>query len=86
MHEFSLMADLLKKIQAVSQEQQAEKVTKIKVKIGAMAHISGDHFREHFEHAIKGTIAESAHLEIEESSDIKDPLAQEIVLVSLDVI
>ena len=39
------------------------------MKLGALAHISPDHFREHFEHGACGTIAEGARLTIEIGHD-----------------
>jgi hydrogenase nickel incorporation protein HypA/HybF len=85
MHEFSLIADLMRKIEAVASEQGARKVRSVKVKLGALAHISSDHFREHFVHAARGTIAEGARLDVEVSSDENDPHAQEILLDSVTV-
>jgi hydrogenase nickel incorporation protein HypA/HybF len=85
MHEFSLMSGLLSQIEKVATDNQADKVTKIKVRIGAMAHISSDHFREHFEHGVKGTIAEGAELEVEMNEDKNDPNAADILLESIDV-
>ena len=85
MHEFSLMADLLKKIEQLAQEAEADKVTRIRVKLGALAHISADHFREHFLHATEGTVAEGAHLDVVELTNANDPNAQDIVLESIEV-
>ena len=51
MHEFSLMADLLRKIEQLAKDADADKVTAVKVKLGALSHITPDHFREHFEEA-----------------------------------
>lgn len=85
MHEFSLMADLLRKIEQLAKDAQADKVTGVKVKLGALSHITPDHFREHFEAAIVGTIAEGAALDVEQSDDQKDPNAQDILLESVDI-
>ena len=85
MHEFSLMADLLRKIQQLAKDAKADKVTGVKVKLGALSHITPDHFREHFEAAIVGTIAEGATLDVEQSDDQKDPNAQDILLESVDI-
>ena len=85
MHEFSLIADLLRKIEAVSQENDNAKVLRVKVKLGALSHISPDHFREHFEHGVKNTLIEGAKLDIEALKDINDPCAQEIILDSVEV-
>ena len=85
MHELSLLSDLMRKIASVAQEQNAEKVVSIRVKLGAFCHLSADHFREHFTHAARGTVAEGAQLEIEVSTDQTDPNAQEIVLESVEI-
>ena len=65
MHEFSLMADLLRKIESVAQQQSAIKVSSVKVRLGALCHISPEHFRDHFMMASRGTVAEGADLAIE---------------------
>lgn len=85
MHEFSLMADLLRKIEQLAKANEAEKVTSVRVKLGALSHITPDHFREHFEEAIVGTVAEGAALEVKQCDDQGDPNAQDILLESVDV-
>lgn len=85
MHEFSLMADLLAKIEQLARGANADKVTGVKVKLGALSHITPDHFREHFEEAIAGTVAEGASLDVEQSDDQDDPNAQDILLESIDI-
>ncbi|KAA0230849.1 hydrogenase maturation nickel metallochaperone HypA [candidate division KSB1 bacterium] len=85
MHEFSLMADLMRKIESVARVPHARRVLGVKVKLGALSHMSPDHFREHFVHASRGTIAENAHLDIEVSNDFTDSHAQEIILESVEV-
>jgi hydrogenase nickel incorporation protein HypA/HybF len=85
MHELSLIADLLRKIETIAREQQADKVIAVKVSIGALAHISAEHLLEHFVEAARDTIAEGARLETEMLTDITDPHAQEILLVSVEI-
>ena len=85
MHEFSLMNDLIQKIKAIAQEESAQKVVGVKVSLGALSHISADHFRDHFIAAARGTIAEDAKLEIETFRDEYDPQAQDILLESLEL-
>lgn len=85
MHEFSLMADLLRKIDQLAKDAGADKVTAVKVKLGALSHITPDHFCEHFEQAIVGTVAEGARLEVEQSEDEQAPNAQDILLESVDI-
>ena len=85
MHEFSLIADLMKKIDLIAREQKSEKVIRVYVKLGALSHISADHFREHFVHASGGTVSEGAELEIEVSEDMNAPDAQDILLKSVEL-
>jgi hydrogenase nickel incorporation protein HypA/HybF len=85
MHEFSLLKDMISKIKAIAKDNNSEKVVGAKVKLGALAHISPDHLREHFEQAVKGTIADGAKLEVETLTDTSDPHAQEIILDSVEL-
>jgi hydrogenase nickel incorporation protein HypA/HybF len=85
MHEMSLFSGLLKKLDDIARAEGARKILKVRVFIGALAHISGPHFREHFEAGTRGSVAEGAELEIEVSDDADDPRAQDIVLLSVDV-
>lgn len=85
MHEASLMKDLMRKIEAVAREQNASRVMGISVRLGALSHMSPAHFREHFAVASQGTIAEGAKLRIEEISDTTDPMAQQILLESVEI-
>ena len=85
MHEFSLIDDLLKKIETIVVSRKAKRAVVVTVKLGALSHISAEHFCEHFEHAAEGTVAESARLDVYESEDINDVLAQEILLESVEV-
>ena len=85
MHELSLMEDLMFKIEQTAQKHGATKVVGVKVRLGAQAHVSAEHFREHFELAASGTLAEGAQVEIEEISNPADPRANDIWLMSLDV-
>ena len=85
MHEFSLMADLLRKIERLAKDAESDKVTAVRVRLGALSHITPDHFREHFRDAIVGTVAEGATLDVEQSEDEQAPDAQDILLESVDV-
>ncbi len=85
MHEFSLIANLLQKIDELANKEQAGRVVGVKVKLGALAHISADHFRGHFVHGTIGTKAEGARLDVEVSLNTNDPNAQDILLDSIEV-
>lgn len=79
------MNDLFNKILSLAKAQKATQVTKVCVKLGALSHMSASHFKEHFDHAALGTLAEHAEIEAEESLDIYDPDAQVVVLKSIDI-
>ncbi len=85
MHEFSLIHDLMRKIETVAREHGGKKILGVKVRLGALAHISPEHFREHFVEASAGTIAAGAKLEVEQLTDQSDPHAQDILLESVEV-
>jgi hydrogenase nickel incorporation protein HypA/HybF len=85
MHELSLMADLMRRIDFVARQQQAARVSSVKVRLGALCHISPEHFRDHFIRASRGTLAEGAELALEVGSDPADPHAQDVYLESLTV-
>jgi hydrogenase nickel incorporation protein HypA/HybF len=84
-HEASLMKNLMGKVEQLAREQGGGRITRIGVKLGALSHFSPDHFREHFERASRGTVAEGALLEIELLTDISDPRAQDVVFDCADV-
>jgi hydrogenase nickel incorporation protein HypA/HybF len=85
MHESSLLVGLIAKIEAIAREENAARVTNVTVRLGALSNISPGHFREHFEQAVPGTIAEGAALEVIAMEDLSDALAQEILLDSVEV-
>jgi hydrogenase nickel incorporation protein HypA/HybF len=85
MHEFSLINDLMRKLEAIAGMHHTQRILGVKIKLGALAHISPDHFREHFVHATRGSSAEGARLEIEVLTDTTDRHAQEIILDSVEI-
>jgi hydrogenase nickel incorporation protein HypA/HybF len=85
MHEMSLMNDLFAKIDGIAKEHGVDRISGVKVHLGALAHISPDHFREHFEEGARGTVAEGARLHVSQGTDQTDPRAGDIVLESVDV-
>ena len=85
MHEFSLIKDLIHKITTLAHEQHASKVIGVTVKLGALSHISPDHFREHFIHSSRGTIAEGAQINIEILSNTNEQLSQKVVIDNIEI-
>jgi hydrogenase nickel incorporation protein HypA/HybF len=84
-HEQALMRDLMQKITAEARAEGAARVTRIRVRLGALSHLTEDHFREHFEEASRGTVADGAAVEAELGIDPTEPHAQGVVLESIEV-
>jgi len=85
MHEKSLMTGLMKKIADLAAAENASKVTRVSVWLGALSHMSESHFTEHFLESSRGHIAEGAQLQIECSEDHQHPNAMDILLKEIDV-
>jgi hydrogenase nickel incorporation protein HypA/HybF len=84
-HEKALMNDLMRKLEAEAEAEGGRRVTRIRVRLGALSHFTEAHFREHFEDAARGTLAEGAAVEAELSTDPTEPEAQGVVLESIDL-
>ena len=85
MHEASLMKGLMRRIEDIARDQQAARVVGVSVWLGALSHMSAEHFAEHFDEASAGTIAEGAHLSATASDDIRHAHAQDVLLESIEV-
>jgi hydrogenase nickel incorporation protein HypA/HybF len=79
------MRDLLRRIEAEAPAGGGARVTRIRVRLGALSHFTPVRFREHFEHASRGTLAEGADVEAELRTDPTEPEAQGVVLESIDL-
>jgi hydrogenase nickel incorporation protein HypA/HybF len=84
-HEQALMRDVMREIQARADAEGAARVTRVRVRLGALSHFTEGHFREHFEDAARGTPAEGAAVEAELGSDPREPGAQGVVLESIEL-
>jgi len=84
MHEHSLIKNLIEKAKDITLKQGGGKILSLKIKLGALSHISETHFREHFNNETPGTVLDGAILNVEEQRDTSDPLAQEIILESVE--
>ena len=85
MHEQALMRDVLARVEAVAKAEGALRVTGLQVRLGALAHFTPEHFREHFEEVARGTIAADAAVVAALDDDIAHPLAADVVLESVEV-
>ena len=85
MHETGIVKDLVHRLEHAAAAAGARRVSCAHVWLGALSQFSAGHFRDHFEEEARGTLAEGARLEIEESSDPLDPSAQHVVMRSVDL-
>jgi hydrogenase nickel incorporation protein HypA/HybF len=84
-HELATIRDLVAKVLAVVEENDASRVVRIRVRLGALSHFTPEHFEEHWIDAAAGTIAEGCTVESELSEDIHDPNAQGVVLEDVEI-
>ncbi len=85
MHELSLLRGLMRRIERVARDEGVERVREVRLHLGALAHISPEHLREHFDQAASGSVADGARLVIDVGTDASDARAQDITLESLVV-
>jgi hydrogenase maturation protease len=85
MHERALMRDVMTKIEEVAQAGGAVRVTRVGVRLGALSHFTPAHFRERFDDAAIGTIAQGAEVDAVLDEDIGGPRARDVVLESVEV-
>jgi hydrogenase nickel incorporation protein HypA/HybF len=84
MHEKHLTEDLVRKLEALAAEEGGSHVTRIRVRLGALSHFTPEHFREHFDDAAAGTVAEGAEVQAELDTDPTAPGAQGVVLETVE--
>ena len=85
MHEHALMVDVMRKIDEVARADGADRVTRVEVRLGALSHFTPEHFREHFEDAARGTVAEGARVDAVVDEDVASPRARDVVIESVEV-
>lgn len=85
MHERALMQDVLRKVEEVARTDGAARVTRVAVRLGALSHFTPEHFREHFDDAARGTLAEGAAVDATADGDVADARARDVVVVSVEV-
>ncbi len=85
MHEIHLLKDLINKLERIAEENDANRVTKIKLRCGALSHISPEYLRYHFMNMTKGReLFNDTHIEIEVMEEIDDH-AYDILLESVSL-
>lgn len=86
MHELSLVASLCARAEAVAVEEGATRVTALSVRLGALSHLSPDHLRDHLARAATGSILQGARVDVTVDPDTDSPSAQDIELLSVEVV
>lgn len=76
---------MVRRLESIARDAGATRVTAVAVWLGALSPFSPEHFREHFDDEIRGTLVEGAKLEIERSQDIGHPNAQDVIMQSVDL-
>ena len=85
MHEQTLLRDVMAHIHEVARAEGATRVTRVKVQLGALSHLTPAHFREHFEDAARGTVADGAIVDAVIVGDMTSPRARDVVVASVEV-
>jgi hydrogenase nickel incorporation protein HypA/HybF len=79
------MQQLVRRVVEVAEEQNADAVTAIRVRLGALSHFTPEHFREHFVDAARGTPAEGAAVDAVLSADPTAAHADGVVLENVEL-
>jgi len=85
MHEEALLRDLRRKIEEVSRAEGGVPIRRVRLWIGALAHVTPATLRLRWPEVVHGTPAQDGGLDIAVSNDPSDPAAQGIRLVELVV-
>ena len=85
MHERAVLQDLVSRIAAIASAEGASRVTRVTLRLGALSHFTPEHFREHFEDATRGTVAEGAAVDASMDDVVTDAYARDVVLESIEL-
>jgi hydrogenase nickel incorporation protein HypA/HybF len=85
MHERALMERVVRQVLAIAAAEAATRVTAVRVRLGALSHMTPEHFADHFREAAKGTIAEGARIRAILDTDIHAPHAQGVLVESIEI-
>ena len=75
----------MSRIDEVARAEGATRVTGIRVRLGVLSHLTPAHFREHFEDAASGTLAEGATVDARVVGDARSARARDVVLESVEL-
>ncbi len=71
MHESSLVNGIIQHILELANENNANSVLAVHIRVGALAQVDPDHLREHIQQAAQGTLAETAEFVIERTNELE---------------
>lgn len=84
-HERSLLSGLMAHVEEIARRERAASVTRVTVRLGALAGCSADHLRIHFVEAARGTVAEGAEFTVDLRTDPLEAHATDVVLDSVEI-
>jgi hydrogenase nickel incorporation protein HypA/HybF len=70
---------------AIAAAEGGRRVTRVRVRLGALSHFTPEHFREHFDCAAAGTPAEGAAVDAVLATDPTAPGAQGVLLETVEL-
>jgi hydrogenase nickel incorporation protein HypA/HybF len=85
MHETALVRDVVRRMIELARVAGACRIAGARIWLGALSHLSAEHFREHFAVEARDTIAAGAVLAITVSDNPSHPHAQHVRLESVDL-
>jgi hydrogenase nickel incorporation protein HypA/HybF len=85
MHEAALYRRLDGALRDVSRQEGGVPITRVRVWIGALAHVTEAQLRDAWPNLVVGGPAEGAELEVDRSADTADPNSTALVIRSVDV-
>ena len=85
MHESGLMQELVSEVTRIAGLHGGMRVLSVRLRVGVMSPYGDDAIRAHFEHMAEGTVAEGAVLDIVHDDDPRSPIAQSVVLETMEV-
>jgi hydrogenase nickel incorporation protein HypA/HybF len=84
-HEKHLTEDLVRELERIAVAEGGRRVTRIQVRLGALSHFTPEHFREHFDDAAAGSLAEGAAVDAVLAADPTAPDAQGVLLETVEL-
>ncbi|HET9492632.1 MAG TPA: hydrogenase maturation nickel metallochaperone HypA [Chloroflexia bacterium] len=85
MHESGLMQEIVREVTQAAAQNGGGRVVSVRLRAGVMSPYGDDAIRAHFEHMAEGTLAEGALLVIEHDEDPRSPIAQGVVVETIEV-